>query len=132
VGVIVSILLAVDGTPAMDKVIKFAIDLASWQKDEIYAIHIVSGKRGIENDKVIKDGMLLLDRIKDRAAAFGVYVTPLLESSSVYEAILNAATQKKVDVIVVGTTGHGTLDSGIGSVSEYIVHNSKCTVVVVK
>jgi nucleotide-binding universal stress UspA family protein len=116
----------------MDKVIKFAIDLASWRKDEIYAIHIVTGKRGIENDKIIKDGMLFLDRIKERAAAFGVYLTPMLESGSVYEAILNAANQKKADVIVIGTTGHGTLDSGVGSVSEYIVHNSKCTVVVVK
>jgi nucleotide-binding universal stress UspA family protein len=116
----------------MDKVIKFAIDLAAWRADEIYAIHIVTGKRGVDNDKIIKDGLLLLDRIKDRAAAFGVFLTPLLESGSVYEAILNAATQKKVDVIVVGTTGHGTQDSGVGSVSEYIVHNSKCTVIVVK
>jgi nucleotide-binding universal stress UspA family protein len=116
----------------MDKVIKFAIDLAAWRKDEIYAIHIVSGKRGIENDRIIKDGMLLLDRIKDRAAAFGVYLTPLLESGSVYEAIINVANQKNVDVIVIGTTGGGSKDSGVGCVSEYIVHNSKCTVIVVK
>ncbi len=116
----------------MDKVIKFAIDLAAWRKDEIYAIHIVSGKRGVENDKIIKDGMLLLDRIKDRAAAFGVYLTPMLESGSVYEAIINAANEKNVDVIVIGTSGHGTQDSGVGSVSEYIVHNSRCTVIVVK
>lgn len=116
----------------MDKVIKFAIDLAAWRKDEIYAIHIVSGKRGVENDKIIKDGMLLLDRIKSRAAAFGVYLTPMLESGSVYEAILHAATEKNVDVIVIGTTGRGAQDSGVGSVSEYIVHNSKCTVIVVK
>jgi nucleotide-binding universal stress UspA family protein len=122
----------VDGNPEMDKIIKFAIDLAAWRKDEIYAIHIVSGKRGVENDKIIKDGLLFLDRIKDRAAAFGVYLTPMLESGSVYEGILNAASEKKVDVIVIGTTGHGTHDSGVGSVSEYIVHNSKCTVVVVK
>ena len=127
-----SILLAVDGNREVDRIIKFAIDLAAWRKDEIYAIHIVSGKRGVENDKIIKDGLLFLDRIKERAAAFGVYLTPLLESGSVYEGILNAASEKKVDVIVIGTTGHGTLDSGVGSVSEYIVHNSKCTVVVVK
>lgn len=127
-----SILLAANGDPAMDKVIKFAIDLAAWRKDEIYAIHIVTGKRGVENDKIIKDGMLLLDRIKDRAAAFGVYLTPMLESGSVYETILNAAKEKNVDVIVIGTTGHGAQDSGVGSVSEYIVHNSRCTVIVVK
>ena len=48
--------------------------------------------------------MLLLDRIKDRAAAFGVYLTPMLESGSVYETILNAAKEKNVDIIVIGTT----------------------------
>jgi nucleotide-binding universal stress UspA family protein len=116
----------------MEKVIKFAIDLATWRKDEIYAVHIVTGKRGIENDKIIKDGMLLLDRIKDRAAAFGVYLTPMLESGSVYETILNAAKEKNADVIVIGATGQGTHNSGVGSVSEYIVQNSMCTVIVVK
>jgi nucleotide-binding universal stress UspA family protein len=56
----------------------------------------------------------------------------MLESGSVYEGILKAASEKNVDVIVIGTTDHGTHDSGVGSVSEYVVHNAKCTVVVVK
>jgi nucleotide-binding universal stress UspA family protein len=116
----------------MDNVVKFAIDLAKWREDEIYAIHIVSGKRGVDNDRIIKDAMLLLDRIKGRAAAFGVFLTPLLESGSVYQAILDAATEKKVDIIILGSTSQGPNDPGVGSVSEYIVHNGPCTVVVVK
>lgn len=130
-----SILLAIDKNSDMDNVVKFAIDLASWRHDEIYAVHIVTGKRGVENDRIIKDGLLMLDRIKDRAAAFGVYLTPMLESGSVYETILNAATEKKVDVIVLGSSSgsaHGGQDSRVGSVSEFIVHNAPCTVVVVK
>jgi nucleotide-binding universal stress UspA family protein len=127
-----SILLAVDKNPDLDDVVKFAIDLARWREDEIYAVHIVSGKRGVENDKIIKDAMLFLDRIKDRAAAFGVFLTPMLESGSVYEVILKAATDKKVDIILVGSTRKGTNDPGVGSVSEYIVHNAPCTVIVVK
>jgi nucleotide-binding universal stress UspA family protein len=122
----------VDKNPNLDNVVKFAIDLARWREDEIYAIHIVSGKRGVENDKIIKDAMLFLDRIKDRAAAFGVFLTPLLESGSVYETILKAAADKKVDVIILGSTSQGSFDPGVGSVSEYIVHNSPCTVIVVK
>ncbi|OPY25901.1 MAG: Universal stress protein family protein [Methanocella sp. PtaU1.Bin125] len=130
-----SILLAVDKNPNMDNVVKFAIDLAAWRHDEIYAVHIVTGKRGVENDRIIKDGLLLLDRIKDRAAAFGVFLTPMLESGSVYETILNAAIEKKADLIVVGSSsgkGHLEQDSRVGSVSEFIVHNAPCTVVVVK
>jgi nucleotide-binding universal stress UspA family protein len=76
--------------------------------------------------------MLFLDRIKDRAAAYGVFLTPLLESGSVYEAILKAATEKKVDIIVLGSTSQGLNDQGVGSVSEYIVHNAPCTVIIVK
>jgi nucleotide-binding universal stress UspA family protein len=127
-----SILLAVDRNTDLDDVVKFAIDLAKWREDEIYAVHIVSGKRGVENDRIIKDAMLFLDRIKDRAAAFGVFLTPRLESGSVYEVILKAATDKKVDIILVGSTRKGTNDPGVGSVSEYIVHNAPCTVIVVK
>lgn len=115
----------------MDNVVKFAIDLATWREDEIYALHVVSGKRGVDNDRIIKDGLLLLDRIKDRAAAFGVFLTPLLESGSVYETILNVATDKKVDVIIVGSSS-SVQDSNVGSVSEFIVHSAPCTVVVVK
>ncbi len=115
----------------MDNVVKFAIDLASWRHDEIYAIHIVTGKRGVDNDRIIKDGLLMLDRIKDRAAAFGVYLTPMLESGSVYETILNAAIEKKVDIIIVGSSGTAQ-EPGVGTVSEFIVHNAPCTVVVVK
>jgi nucleotide-binding universal stress UspA family protein len=127
-----SILLAVDKSPDIDDVVKFAIDLAKWREDEIYAVHIVSGKRGVENDKIIKDAMLFLDRFKDRAAAFGVFLTPMLESGSVYEVILKAATDKKVDIIIVGSTRKNSNDPGVGSVSEYIVHNAPCTVIVVK
>ena len=127
-----SILVAIDKKPNLDDVVKFAIDLAKWREDEIYAIHIVSGKRGVDNDKIIKDAMLFMDRIKDRAAAFGVFLTPLLESGSVYEAVLKAALDKKVDIIVLGSTNHGSGEPGVGSVSEYIVHHAHCTVVVVK
>jgi nucleotide-binding universal stress UspA family protein len=116
----------------MDDVTKFAIDLATWREDEIYAIHVVSGKRGVDNDRVIKDAMLLLDRIKDRAAAYGVFLTPLLESGSVYEAILKAATEKKVEMIIVGSSSQRSNDQVVGRVSEYILHNASCTVVVVK
>jgi nucleotide-binding universal stress UspA family protein len=86
----------------------------------------------MENDRVIKDAMLFMDRIKDRAAAFGVFLTPLMESGSVYEGILNAALDKKVDIIILGSTSQGSGEPGVGSVSEYIVHHAHCTVVVVK
>ena len=57
----------------------------------------------------------------------------MLEVGSPYETILDASEKVKADTIVVGTSGKTSIDRVlIGSVSEYVVRNSKCTVIVVK
>lgn len=129
-----SILVATDGQPHSDKVVRFAIELAKCRKTTLYALHIVRGKRGVENEKIIKEGMLLLDRIKDLGSAYGVGVTGLLESGSIYDLIIEKAKENGADIIVIGSTGKPHTESGqqMGSVSEFVVHNAKCTVVVVR
>lgn len=87
----------------------------------------------MENERVIKEGMLLLEKIKDTGASYGVSVTPLLESGSEYDVILNSTTTNGADIIVLGSSGKSHPETGgVGSVSDYVVHNSKCTVIVVK
>jgi len=47
------------------------------------------------------------------------------------EAIVKVATEKKVDMIVMGTRGLGTFRRTImGSVSDYVVHHAHCPVIV--
>uniref|UniRef100_A0A0C9SAE1 TSA: Wollemia nobilis Ref_Wollemi_Transcript_3985_616 transcribed RNA sequence n=1 Tax=Wollemia nobilis TaxID=56998 RepID=A0A0C9SAE1_9CONI len=48
-------------------------------------------------------------------------------------AICEVANKVRVDLLVVGSRGHGALKrSVVGSVSDYCSHNAKCPVVVVK
>jgi nucleotide-binding universal stress UspA family protein len=57
----------------------------------------------------------------------------MLEGGSPYQTIVATAERIKAGSIVVGTSGKTALDRVlIGSVSEYVVRNSACTVIVVK
>jgi nucleotide-binding universal stress UspA family protein len=128
-----TILLATDGKPHSEKAVRYAFDYAALRKESLYVVLAVSPKSEDEKDKVIKQGMTALDDLVKRGASENVKVTTMLETGTPYEAVLNAADQVKADAIVVGTSGKAAIDRVlIGSVSEYIVRNSKCTVIVVK
>jgi nucleotide-binding universal stress UspA family protein len=128
-----TILLATDGKPHSEKAVRYAFDYAALRKESLYVVLAVSPKSEDEKDKVIKQGMTALDDLVKRGASENVKVTTMLEAGNPYEAVLNAADQVKADAIVVGTSGKAAIDRVlIGSVSEYIVRNSKCTVIVVK
>jgi nucleotide-binding universal stress UspA family protein len=127
------ILLTTDGKPHSDKAVEYAIGYAVPFKAELFAVFVVSPRPGEDREKTIKAGMAVLDKVKKKAAERGVNVTALLEAGSPYEAILAAADRVKADAIVVGTSGKSVIDRVlIGSVSEYIVRNARCTVIVVK
>ena len=77
------------------------------------------------------DDWIAYDVIRETLGINLTYV--ILPTGSDGEAVLNAADRVKADAIVVGTSGKTAIDRVlIGSVSEYIVRNSKCTVIVVK
>jgi nucleotide-binding universal stress UspA family protein len=77
--------------------------------------------------------MKVLEKLKLEAVEKGVEVTTLLEAGNPYEAIISASDRVKAEAIIVGTSGKTVLDRVlIGSVSEYVVRNSRCTVIVVK
>jgi nucleotide-binding universal stress UspA family protein len=58
--------------------------------------------------------------------------TELLEASPA-EAIINVATTRKSDVIVMGSRGHGTLAGLLlGSTSQKVVAHAPCPVLIVR
>ncbi|CAL1526631.1 unnamed protein product, partial [Lymnaea stagnalis] len=49
------------------------------------------------------------------------------------DAIVKTSDEHKVDIIITGTRGHGAIRRTlIGSVSQYVVHNAHCPVLVVR
>jgi nucleotide-binding universal stress UspA family protein len=130
---IMNLLLATDGKPHSEKAVKYAYDYASIRKAHLFVVFVASPKAEEDKDRIIKQGMAVLEEMKARGSREGVNVTTLLETGNPYEAVLNAADRVKAEAIVVGTSGKTAIDRVlIGSVSEYIVRNSKCTVIVVK
>lgn len=128
-----NLLLATDGKPHSEKAVNYAFDYADLSKANLYIVFAVSPKSEDDKDKIIRQGMAVLEDLKRRGAHEGVNVTTMLEAGNPYEAVLNAADRVKADAIVVGTSGKMAIDRVlIGSVSEYVVRNSKCTVIVVK
>ncbi len=132
-GAIVNLLLATDGKKHSEKAINYAFDYVSLQKATLYIVFVVSPKAEEDKEKIIKFGMDVLDKLKQKGTQRGLEVTTMLEAGSPYETILTASERIKADAIIVGTSGKTAIDRVlIGSVSEYVVRNARCTVIVVK
>ncbi len=127
------ILLATDGKSHSQKAVDFAIDYAKAKNDALLIIFVASPKESESREKLISLGMSALESAKIQAEEGGVSASILLEAGSPYETILSIAEREKVSMIVVGSSGKAVMDRVlIGSVSEYVVRNAQCTVVVVK
>lgn len=128
-----NVLLATDGKPHSDKAVNYAIEYAERFGANLFIVFAVSPRHGEDRDSVIKTGMAVLETLKQQVLEKKVAVTTLLEAGNPYEATLAVSDRIKADAIVVGTSGKTVLDRAlIGSVSEYIVRNAKCTVIVVR
>ena len=128
-----NVLLATDGKAHSDKATKYAFEYARSHKATLFIVFVVSPKADEDKEKIIQNGMKVLEKLKNDAVEQGVEVTTLLEAGNPYEAILSASERIKAEAIIVGTSGKTVLDRVlIGSVSEFIVRNARCTVIVVK
>jgi nucleotide-binding universal stress UspA family protein len=128
-----NLLLATDGKLHSMKAAQYAIELASLASSRLYIIYVVSTSNETEKQAAIDEGMERLEELKSLAADSGVEATTLLEGGSIYEAVLSAAERIRAGAIIVGTSGKSTLDRVlIGSVSEFVFRNSRCSVIVVR
>jgi len=68
--------------------------------------------------------------VKDEAEAAGVEINPIVTEGPPAAVLCEAAID--ADLIVVGSQGHGALHRFVlGSVSQDVLHNSPCPVVVI-
>lgn len=82
-----------------------------------------------EKSKSAKLEEFYVERLKQRNIE-GEFI---IRSGKPGEAIVALANDKKPEMIVVGTRGHGKLRRTIlGSVSDYIVHHAHCAVITVR
>ena len=74
-----------------------------------------------------------IKNVKEIAEKEDVKIEELILEGRPYEAIINAAKEKRVDLIVVGSHGRTGLDRLLmGSVTERVIGHADCAVLVVK
>jgi len=140
-----NILVAVDLSGASQKILKYVKTLASdlsakvWllyaEKPDLGFVGFGPGRSQSVSDKVAHDFKEKCEELQhevDKLQNSGIDVESLLVQGTAVEVILDEANKLNIDLIVVGSHGHGAVyHLMVGSVSEGVLHRSTCPVLVV-
>jgi nucleotide-binding universal stress UspA family protein len=139
-----NILVAIDLSSASQKILNKAKTLALALPAKVCLLHVVeddsdfpdhepdlqdtSDQGQQEFPQEHKD----LQKEVDRLRQSGIDTKGLLTQGSVVDVILHKSKQLEIDIIIVGTHGHGGVHHMIfGSVSEGVLRNTSCPVLVI-
>lgn len=134
------ILLATDLSAASDGAAVQAIELAHDLGAELLIVSVIDapairpvGNGSQRPDQVRASRETAAQALVTRGRAAGVRVTFLIWDGDPGQSIVDAATSEQVDLVVVGSHGRGAVGRFfVGSVSEFVVRNARCPVLVVR
>lgn len=140
-----NIMVAVDGSEESEIAFERALIMAKAENATLHIAHVVDTRSlttidqyapyNVSISEAQSYGEKLLDEFVNRAKTLGyANVTVVLESGSPKRDLpIAIAEQHKIDLIVCGATGLNAVERFlIGSVSEQIVRNASCDVLVVR
>lgn len=134
------ILVPLDGSKNSWRGLDEAIYLARQCGATITGIHClnlsprseISGRPSAEKS-LIKEVRKFMEEAKLKAAQNGVVFASKIVNGDVGYNIIKTAQNEKVDLIVIGSRGHSSLQRFfLGSVSNYVVHSARVPVLIVK
>ncbi len=134
------ILVPVDGSESSDRAIEHAIEMAEVCGAKIDFLYVANINQLAINaclsdailDAVTKAGNVILDRALEKVPK-EIKSEGFSETGSPAVVILDFAAAENSDMIVMGSRGLGIVKGVLlGSVSQYIVEQAKCPVLVVK
>ncbi len=139
-----NILVAIDLSSASQKILNKAKTLAIALPAKVCLLHVVEGDPDFLDDEPDSHGTSDqgqkefpqehkdLQKEVDRLRQSGIDTKGLLTQGSVVDVILQKSKQLEIDIIIVGTHGHGGVHHMIfGSVSEGVLRNTSCPVLVI-
>jgi len=143
------ILVAIDGSPMSDKAAEEAVRLAACNqsqfKSKVFAILVlpnaprttftdfVPPKPVTETEQWEELRNKIFYVVEKSAAETNIPLEIRVAYGDPVEELLGYAEREEIDVIVIGSTGKGFLKRKLlGSVSDKVVRNSKCSVYVVR
>ena len=138
------ILVATDGSPSSTEAVALGVELACEHQAELVFIHVVptldlvpaagfGAIGGAFPHEVGEHDRALLDAAAAVAAEHEIVPTTAMLRGDTVDEIVAYADSHDVDLIVVGSRGHGTIASTLlGSVSRGVLGESKRPVLVVR
>ena len=135
-----NILVPVDGSEGSDRAIAEAISVAQTCGAKLNFLYVANINQLAINaclsdailEAVSKAGNVILDRAMEMVPS-GIEKEAISETGSPAVVILDFAMNNPTDLIVMGSRGLGVVKGVLlGSVSQYIVEQAKCPVLVVK
>ena len=138
------ILVATDGSPSSVEAVSFGAELAAEHEAELMFVHVIPmadadsiigyrrGGGAIPNEPTAVDRSLLKDAVAVASERALVSTTALLSGDTVDE-IVAYADSHDVDLIVIGSRGHGVVAGTLlGSISRGVLGESKRPVMIVR
>ncbi len=140
------ILVPIDGSNCSMRAARYAIEVAKLQRAEILCIHIIQKLpysyefTGSVIEQYIKDiknrSQEWFDKIVKIAKNEGIEnikTEVIMDVRSIPDTIINYASDKSADLIILGTKGRTGLQRVLlGSVANNVLQHSHCTVMVVR
>ncbi|MBH0179876.1 MAG: universal stress protein [Nitrospira sp.] len=131
------VVLAVDGSAASDKAVKFLIRTINPTPDgpdrEPIMVTVTYAVPYFKYPEVKEAGKALVQRYGDKLAKSGFQIREALRLGKPADEILTVADKDKADLIVTGAKGLGAIRRVVlGSVSTRVVQHSTCSVLVVR
>ncbi|MBK9307147.1 MAG: universal stress protein [Nitrospira sp.] len=131
------IVLAIDGSDASDKALRFLMRQMSPTPDgldrEPILVIVVHAMPYLKYPEVKEAGKQLMQRYGEKLVKSGFQIKEALKLGKPAEEILNVAKREKADLIVTGANGLGAIGRILlGSVSTRVVQHAHCGVLVVR
>ncbi|MGH2348149.1 MAG: universal stress protein [bacterium] len=146
------IVLGVDGSEASEKAVGMAAELASKLGSEVTVVHAVADPMMIMPpvapteammtppllaeealEDLEKAGREILARTSERLKNAGVACSTRLERGYAGNQVVQIARSSGADLIILGSRGHGKLEELLlGSVSDAVVREAPCSVLIVR
>jgi nucleotide-binding universal stress UspA family protein len=136
-----NILLAVDGSAHSELAADYAAGLAAAFHARLYVVHAYPQTSDLlgyaDFERLVSRrksaGQAVIDQIRSRLDQRGITVQEDLLEGPEAEAILAAADAQKIDLVVMGTRGLGTIEGMLfGSVSRKVSQHAHCPVLLAR
>ncbi|MCE5277937.1 MAG: universal stress protein [Planctomycetaceae bacterium] len=139
-----NVMAAVDFSPVTDAVIETAAELAAALGGSMVILHVAADERDLVTHQIgppsqrqwsgrdLERLRQRLEQIENTLKARGLPATALLVQGQVYDTIIDEAIRQNIDLLVMGTRGHGPLHHLLlGCVSQAVIESHCCRVLLV-